>query len=209
MRLVSLKQGSEEWLRFRRSHICASDASSILQCNPYKSILELYEEKVFCFEQDDNHFMSRGRELEPLALESFEQETGLTMFPCVIKHDTINWMAASLDGMTLNQDKIVEIKCNGKKNHELALQGKIPKYHESQIQHQLCCTGLDFSYYYSFDGEKGVILEVKRDQHFIDKMLEKELEFWHCLQTFTPPQTQSKTRKRKNDDSITLISGCT
>lgn len=193
MRLVNVVQGTESWLRFRRSHISASDASSILQCNPYKSILELYEEKVFGFEQDENHFMARGKELEPLALENFEKKTGLIMFPAVVKHDVIDWMMASLDGMTINRDALVEIKCNGKKNHDLALKGKIPRHYEAQIQHQLCCTNLDFAYYYSFDGLDGVIIKVKRDQNFIDILLEKEKEFWHCLQTFTPPLIQKIT----------------
>jgi putative phage-type endonuclease len=198
MHLVSLKQGSEEWLRFRRSHICASDASSILQCNPYKSILDLYEEKVFGFEQDKNHFMYRGLALEPLALEAFEDYTGWTLLPVVVKHASINWMAASLDGMTINQDAIVEVKCNGKKNHELALKGKLPRHYKAQIQHQLECTGLDCAYYYSFDGEAGVIIEVPRDQEFIEIMLEKEREFWNCLQTFTPPKIMPKRTRQKN-----------
>lgn len=198
MKLVQLKQESEEWLNWRRTHITASDSSSILGINPWKSSLELYEEKVFRFEKEDNEYMRRGRELEPIALESFEQETGLVMFPCVVKHDTILWMGASLDGLSVIRDAIVEIKCNGKKNHDLALDGKIPKHYESQIQHQLACTGLDFSYYYSFDGEKGVILEVKRDEEFIQNMIAKEFEFWQCLQTFTPPTIQPKKRKKKN-----------
>lgn len=194
MQLVSIKQGTESWLCFRRSHLCASDASSILQCNPYKSILELYEEKVFGFEQDDNPFMARGRELEPIALENFEKETGLTFFPAVVKHDTLDWMAASLDGMTITQDAIIEIKCNGKKNHELALKGKIPKHYRTQIQHQLSCTNLDFAFYYSFDGAVGVIIEVKREQDFIEEMIEKEKEFWTCLQTLTPPKCDKKKK---------------
>lgn len=202
MKLISLKQGSEEWLRFRRSHISASDCSSILQCNPYKSILDLYEEKVFQIEQEDNHFMARGRALEPLALECFEKETGLTMFPCVVKHDKIDWMMASLDGMTISQDAIVEIKCNGKKNHELALKGKIPSHYLSQIQHQIEVTGLEFAYYFSFDGEKGVTIEVPRDQEFIEIMLEKERNFWNCLQTFTPPLTIHKNKKHETTITI-------
>lgn len=198
MRLVNVKPGTDSWLHFRRVHLGASDASSILQCNPYKSILDLYEEKVFQFEQDDNPFMKRGRELESVALECFEQETGLCLFPCVVKHDSIDWMCASLDGMTIAQDVILEIKCNGKKNHELAQKGKIPLHYQAQIQHQLACTGLEFSYYYSFDGQEGIILEVPRDDEFIEKMIEKEFEFWQCLQNLTPPTITPRTRKKKN-----------
>lgn len=207
MRLVNVKSGTESWLSFRRMHICASDCSSIMQCNPYKSILNLYEEKIFKFEQEDNHFMKRGRDLEPLALECFEQETGLTLFPVVVKHDEIEWMASSLDGLTINRDVLVEIKCNGKTNHELALKGKIPKHYRAQIQHQLCCTGLDYAFYFSFDGSKGKILEVKRDQDFIDEMIEKEFEFWNCLKNLTPPTVVGKSRRKEYATTATPISG--
>lgn len=196
MQLVKIAQNTPEWLHFRRTHIGASDAISIMGLSPWKSILDLYEEKVFQFEQDDNHYMSRGKALEPIALEAFENETGLTMFPMVFKHDTISWMSASFDGVSLDRKVILEIKCPGKKDHHFVDVNKmVPVKYRSQIQHQIEVSGLDFAYYYSFDGEKGVIIEVKRDQEFIEKMLEKELEFWHCLQTFTPPKLISKRNK--------------
>lgn len=198
MRLVNVTPGTESWITFRRLHLGSSDASSILECNPYKSKLELYEEKVFQFEQDDNPYMKRGRELESVALESFEEETGLVLFPCVVKHDSIDWIAASLDGMTIGQDAILEIKCNGKKNHELALKGKIPLHYKAQIMHQLFVTDLDLAYYYSFDGERGVIVEVPRDEEFIKILVEKEFEFWQSLQTFTPPKHTPKAKRSKN-----------
>ena len=111
------------------------------------------------------------------------------MFPGVFVHDTIDWMSASFDGITLEQDAICEIKCPGKKDHAIALKGKIPTKYIPQLQHQIYVSGLSlFSYYYSFDGESGVVIEVKRDQEFIDKMVEKEFEFWNCLMSLTPPK---------------------
>src|SRR6185437_14538411 len=98
MQLVNLKQGTSEWKLWRRSHICASDAIAIMQMSPWCSVLNLYEEKVFGFEQDENYYMRRGKDLEPLALQSFELETGLTMFPMVFQHDSFHWMGVSFDG---------------------------------------------------------------------------------------------------------------
>lgn len=205
MRLVNLKQGTPEWYQFRRTHIGASDAVSIMGLSPWKSPLELYEDKVFQLDQKENPYMHRGKQLEPIALEEFEKETGLIMFPAVYIHENIDWMCASFDGITLEEDAILEIKCPGKKDHEEALKGKVPKKYIPQLQHQLFLSGLDFAYYYSFDGCKGIILEVKRDQDFIDKLIEKEFEFWHCLLTLTPPKTEIKRNDYATAPSISGI----
>ena len=183
MKLVRLKQRSKEWLDFRRNHVCASDSPIIMGMSNFKTVDQLLNEKVRGYEQHQNPYMARGNELEPVALKAFEKETNLIMFPCVGVHDQNDWMAASFDGMTLEEDLIVEIKCPGKKDHTLALQGKIPEKYIAQLQHQIYVSGLDFSYYYSFDGEKGIVLEVKRDDEFIEKMLALEIDFWNILKT--------------------------
>lgn len=188
MRLVHLKQGTEAWLRWRRSKIMASEASTIMEMNDWKTPLDLYQEKILEVEQDQTSYMARGKELEPFALEAFEEENGLSMFPVVVQHESIDWMAASLDGMSIDQSAIVEIKCPGKKDHSAALKGDVPKKYFAQIQHQMYVTGLDFAYYYSFDGNKGVTLKVSRDEEFLKILLEKERAFWHCLAHRIPPK---------------------
>ena len=188
MKIVSIKQGSDEWLKFRRCHIGASDAPIIMGMSPWCSPVKLWEQKVFETEQIENKFMQRGKELEPLALKAFEFENDICMFPMVAIHDKIDWMTSSFDGVTLEKDKILEIKCPGKKDHAIALEGKIPPKYYPQLQHQIEVSGLEFSYYYSFDGKNGICLQVLRDQEFIGKMLEKEHEFWNCLKRLKPPK---------------------
>ncbi len=188
MKLVYIQQNTREWLQFRRSHICASDAPAIMNESPFKDCMKLYDEKIHAYEQPVSYYMQRGKDLEKIALEMFEQETGLVMFPMVGVHEGIDWMAASFDGVSVDRKTILEIKCPGKKDHQTALKGKIPKKYTAQIQHQIYVSGTDFAFYYSFDGEKGIILEVKRDQEYIEIMLAKELEFWNCIQTRTYPK---------------------
>ena len=194
-----IKIGSEEWIEWRKQHICASDCPIILEISPYRKPIQLWAEKLDLIEpQPTNPFMKRGQELEESAREEFERLTGLLVFPTALEHPTLPYLAASLDGMTLEKDAIVEIKCNGTKTHAMVLIGIIPDHHNAQIQHQLACTGLKFAYYFSFDGSKGIILEVQRDQEFINKMIEKENHFWNCIQSFTPPiQRNSKSKVKK------------
>lgn len=180
MKLIQLKQRSPEWMKWRRSKIMASDAPILMGVSPYKTIEALLNEKLRCYEQPQTHWMQRGIELEPAALELFEKETGLTMFPCVGLHDN-EWMAASFDGMTIDEDAIVEIKCPGKKDHAIALKGEIPAKYYPQLQHQICVSELDMVYYYSFDGESGVTIQVKRDDIYIENMVAKLFEFRQTL----------------------------
>lgn len=189
MKLINLKQRSKEWLQWRSNKICASDAPVLMGHSPFKTIDQLYIEKTKCFESAPNAWMLRGIELESMALLEFEKETDLIMFPCVGVHDEIDWMAASFDGMTIEGDALVEVKCPGKKDHDLALQKKVPHKYKAQLQHQMHVAGIEFAYYFSFDGEKGIIIEVKRDQYFIDIMLEKEFAFWQSLQAFNSNKT--------------------
>ena len=181
MKTVNLKQKSQEWLAWRRSKIMASDAPIIMGVSPYKSPEKLLEEKIQCYERPGNQWMQRGIDLEPKALSEFEKEKNLIMFPCVGIHDN-GWMAASFDGMTLEEDCIVEIKCPGKKDHAMALEGKIPDKYYPQIQHQIYVSGLNMAYYFSFDGERGVTIEVNKDEIYIENMIAKLFDFWQLLQ---------------------------
>lgn len=181
MKILNLKQKSKEWLEWRRSKIMASDTPIIMGVSPYKNSDKLLQEKISGYESISTPRMQRGIDLEPIALSNFEKEKNLIMFPCVGLHEN-GWMGASFDGMTLEEDFILEIKCPGKKDHLLAIEGQIPEKYYPQIQHQLYVSGLDFLYYYSFDGEKGITLEVYKDEKYINKMIVKLFEFWQNLQ---------------------------
>lgn len=177
-----LKQGSEAWKVWRRNKITATDCAVIMEISPYKTKDQLLQEKIKGFEQTPNAWMRKGVELEPIALKKFEEETGLLLFPMVLEHKTIPWMVASMDGVSIEKTEAIEIKCNGKKNHDIAKKGKPVDFHFCQLQHQMEVCELDMIYYYSFNDDEGVIIEVKRDNDFIEIMLEKEYAFWQRLQ---------------------------
>jgi putative phage-type endonuclease len=180
MKLLNLKQGTKSWLDWRCNLITASDAPIILNMSPFKTRNQLLNEKDRRFATVANAAMRRGLDLEPIALRQFEKETGIILFPCVGEHEN-GWMGASFDGMTIEGDVILEIKCPGKKDHQTALDGIIPTKYIAQLHHQMYVADVQLLYYYSFDGDKGVIIEVKRHDEFIEIMLEKEREFWDIL----------------------------
>jgi putative phage-type endonuclease len=175
-------QGSREWLEMRRSKIMASDAPCIMEVpGAFKSISQLWDQKMTGEESYVNPAMKKGKEMEPIALSKYLKETNQYMEPDVVFHPDIPWMGASLDGITLDGDMAVEIKYSSEKNHDLAINGHIPEHYYPQLQHQLCVLGIDMMHYYSFNGTEGVIVEVFKDHKYIKQLLDYEKEFYASL----------------------------
>lgn len=194
-----MEQGSEEWHEFRRNHIGASDASVITLVSPWKTPYQLYLEKQCVDVSSPNHQQRRGLELEQAARDWFEKKTGIFTRPQVLVHPKIEWMSASLDGIDFNGECCIEIKCPGQKDHQIALNQKIPEKYIPQLQHQMEVTGLDHCFYVSFDGIDGVIVEVSKDKLYVELLISKEQKFWDCLQNKIPPDLSEKDYRKRND----------
>lgn len=179
-----LKQQTKEWHDFRRNHIGASDAPVIMGVSPWKNVKQLYSEKTSCTEIPDNSTasMRRGLELESIALDIFEAETGYLMEPRVLVHASIDFMSASFDGVALDNKCIVEIKCPGIKDHERALDNQVPEKYIPQLNHQMEVFGVNRMYYMSFVSEQDYkIFEVKKDDDYTKQLIQKEHEFWEMV----------------------------
>lgn len=185
--------GTPEWLEFRKNKIGASDAPVIMGVSPWKTPYRLWEEKLSLVSgPSPSGAMERGNVLETVAREHFEKMTGIVVIPVVRLHAELSWMMASLDGLDASEQVMVEIKCPGKEDHRLAEEGKIPEKYIPQLQHQLAVTGLKEGYYFSFDGTKGTLVEMKRDEGYIESLIEREQRFWDCLQNLEPPSMGEK-----------------
>lgn len=186
---TNLTQGSQEWLDFRKKGIGASDAPIVMGMSPWRSVVDLYKEKLGLIEpQPITSSMQRGMDLEPKARRLFEEMTGILVVPDIKISEKYSWLYASLDGISIDEKVIVEIKCTSKKNHELAKNGKIPSYYMPQIQHQIYVCNVDICHYFSFDGNDGKLVNVPRDNEFISKLLEMEKEFYNCMINSTEPK---------------------
>jgi len=190
-----MRQGSKEWLEFRRGKIGASEAAIILGVSPWDTPRGLWERKRSGQELTEMPWMKRGKDLEPEARTAYEAMTGLLMIDRVAQHQDLHWMIASLDGMDIDESLIVEIKIPGEADHSLALRGKIPEKYLPQLEQQLLCTGLDRMHYFSYDyrNGKGTILEYKHNEELAEKIIRMETDFWRCLQEgIAPPPTQKE-----------------
>ena len=195
-------QGSPEWLAYRKTKIGASDAPIIMGDSPWKNIVELWKEKctIDATTRATSKLMQRGIDLEPVARSFYIDLTHNFVAPAVLDHPSIEFMMASLDGITYDRKTAVEIKCAGAKDHATAVNGIVPKKYYAQLQHQIEVAGLDDIDYFSFDGNAGVIVNVKRDQAYIDKLLAEEAKFWHCVTNLIVPTTMQKHHEVENEE---------
>jgi len=95
---------------------------------------------------------------------SIEAHTGLVMQPLVILEGEYS---ASLDGMTLGSERIVEIKCPVKGRDSTLWKaveaGRLPEHYAWQVQHQLMVTKAAVADVFVFDGGEGVVFRVAPD----------------------------------------------
>lgn len=191
--IVDLKQGSPEWLTWRKSHITGTDASCIMGDNPWKSAYMLWQEKLgFKDGPIMNKAMQRGIDLEPIARSFAESSLGIEFIPVVMQHQEHEWMGASLDGLSKDGKIALEIKCPKKEVHQMALNGSIPRYYLPQTAHVLEVSGAEklmyFSYCPEIESDQFAIVEVLKDKSYNDLMISKEKDFFKCLSTYCPPE---------------------
>lgn len=188
MKRIEIDQGSDAWKLWRRTVLTATDASVILGVNPWVTPFKLWQRKLgLSDEQISSAAMERGSKLEPIARKKFIEGTGIYVEPAVVVSEEHTFLGASLDGISNCGKYLLEVKCNGAKNHSLACMGEIPDYYIAQIKHQLLVTGSEICYYYSFDGENGVCIEVRSDNTFAEDYLPKAKAFWQSIVFFEAP----------------------
>jgi len=206
--ILDLQQGSPEWHELRKTKITASMMPIIMGDSPYDTPFGLWQQIVGLKAATEvTPSMQRGLDLEPIALAQLNSLINTEMKPGVIICRFCDWAMASMDGVQSNSSGLAlygcEIKCANAEDHELAKQGKVPKKYKAQVQWQLFVTGLKMIYYYSFDGENGAIVEVHRNQKYIEELVVKALEFKQCVDQFMPPEMTEKEKRRMNTKQMT------
>lgn len=208
VKMLKLKNRSE-WLEMRTSYIGGSDASCIVGMNPYKTNVELWENKTGRRTPEDisdNPFVKYGSEAEKYLRELFALD-----FPqfavnyCehnIWLNDKYPFAHASLDGWItdeLGREGVLEIKTTNiiqsiqkeKWNH------RIPDNYYIQVLHYLMVTEFDFAILkaqlkYDYDGDiflntKHYYIEREEVQDDIDLLEKAERKFYENIINDTRP----------------------
>lgn len=172
----------EEWLLYRKAGLGGSDAPIIMGESPYKTILELYEEKTSdTVEEIDNPAIRRGNEFEPKIRAYYNIVHDSNFQPALVMSKDYDFIRCSLDGK--HEEEIMEIKTVGRLDFEA---GVVPKKYQAQLQHNLFCSGakvLKFIMFYDPKWESVApdfvkVIDVYPDEEYQSVMIKKEIEFW-------------------------------
>jgi putative phage-type endonuclease len=201
--IVRLIQGSDEWHQHRLLYRNASETAAVMGLSPWLTPYGLWEIKTGRRTQECNYVMQRGLELEPLARQAYERDTGSIMEPAVM---VLGDYSASLDGLTFDGSVLLEAKCPFKgaesETWKQAMIGQVEPHYIVQVQHQLMVSGADRCHFWVFDGQDGILVEVLPDRAAFDQIRSAWDEFWTKFVVIDtpPPITAKDTVIREDQD---------
>lgn len=142
MKVLSLTQGSPEWLAHRASHFNASDAPAMMGVSPYKTRNQLLRELATGFIPEiDSGTQQRfddGHRYEALSRPVAEEIIGEDLSPVT---GVDGQYSASFDGLTLMEDVAFEHKSINDEIRECVCAGDLPAMYRIQMEHQLMVSG--------------------------------------------------------------------
>ena len=200
MNIVKLVQGSPEWHEHRRRYRNASETPIVLGVSPWQTPYQLWQYKLGLLEPEVTAAMLHGAQLEPAARAAYEALSGHIMQPLVLVDGEYS---ASLDGITLGGDRLLEIKCPVKGRESTLWKsvevGRLPEHYQWQVEHQLMVAKAEVADVFVFDGVDGIKLEVEPDSTSWPRIHEAWDAFSACVAQRSPPPL-SKGDVRQRDD---------
>jgi putative phage-type endonuclease len=189
MKTIPHRQGSPEWHAWRASRFTASDAAAMLGISPYKTRDELLREKATGItpEFDDATLerFARGHALEEAARQPAEEIIGSALYPSAGECEDWPLIAASFDGITMDDSILWEHKTL---NAELREAEELPAHYVAQVEQQLLVSDAEKCLFTATDGrggEKSFIVfpnELRRQQ-----IIDGWRQFEKDLAEYTPP----------------------
>lgn len=199
-----------EWLEHRKNYIGGSDAACIVGMNPYKTNVELWEEKTGNKQADDisdKPYVKYGTEAEKYLRELFALDYPQYSVSYVDNNSVLNdkypFAAASLDGflteLETGRHGILEIKTTNilQSMQKEKWNNRIPDSYYIQVLHYLMVTEFDFAVLksqlkYDYDGDiflttKHYLIEREEVQEDIEFLEKAERKFFECIKEDRQP----------------------
>lgn len=199
-RLVSTAEISKtEWLKYRKMGIGGSDAGAVCGLNPYKTAMEVYQDKISeeVIEEPDNEAMRQGRELEDYVARRFMQATGKKVRRAnfMFQHEQFPFMLADVDRMIVGENAGLECKTASPFMEANWKEKRIPLHYLLQSYHYMCVTGADHWYIaVLIYGREFKYCRIDREEEIIQNLIQIESDFWnhHVMERQMPSPDGSK-----------------
>ncbi len=180
----------------RTKFLGSSDAAAILGLSPWRTALEVYEDKITprSLEPDRNkeRIFARGKRLEPVVCEMLAAEEGLEIARRNHRYQDpeFPFLAAEIDAETADGVN-VEIKTVSPflaKEWGEEQSDQIPLHYCVQVLHALMVTRRERAIVAALIGADDLrIYRVERDDELIARIRSEELAFWDRIQRRDPP----------------------
>ena len=176
----------------RGKYIGGSDVGTIMNLNPYKSPYALWCEKTGLITPEDISDVEAvwwGTNMEDLVAKRFCMKTGKKVKRSAYEFACEEYpFVAHVDRLVVKEPAVLECKTTSSWNKWDYANGETPPAHYAQVQFYLALTGFTTGYLATKRDNQFYINTIAKDYEFIDLMMEKCIEFWHLVETKTPPE---------------------
>lgn len=198
-KLVStLNLDKKEWLKYRKRGIGGSDAGAVCGLNPYRTAMQVYQDKVSGeIEEVDNEAMRQGREFEDYVAKRFMEATGkkVRRANAMFYNEENPFMLADVDRMVVGENAGLECKTASPYMADRWKDGNIPLSYQIQCYHYMAVCNADAWYIaVVIYGREFKYYKIERDEAVIADLIQIEKAFWenHVMKQQIPDPDGSK-----------------
>jgi putative phage-type endonuclease len=199
------KMTKAEWLNLRRQGLGGSDAAAVCGANPWRGPLSVYLSKIGAApDTESNEAMMWGNVLEDPIAKEFSRRTQQKIKRCnmILQHAEHDFMLANIDRLTFDEEEgewgVLEVKNVGEYRREDWADGAVPDYYAIQSAHYMAVTGLKYAWFAPLiGGNRLQPVKVMRNERLIASLIKIERDFWHLVETKTPPPLDDSVEATK------------
>jgi len=164
-------QNSDAWFEWRKKFRTASQASVVLEANPWESPEKMKKRELGIIAKVEiNNAMLQGTKREDEVRQKAEEYFNIKFSPECWEYGEY---AASLDGIDEDTKTVVELKVSKYTYYNLK-KGGMPENYKIQVMQQLMCSGAEIGYIVAMNPETGEIA--------ISAAIELEMDFYSKLE---------------------------
>ena len=214
MRTLNLTQGTPEWLAHRRTTRNASEAPAMMGVSPYVTRAQLLRQHATGIEAEIDAAtqarFDKGHAVEPALRALAETMLGEDLYPITGVSDD-GYLGASFDGVTLDEETILEAKQANAAKQAAMDQGEVPKADYWQIVQQFAvCTSAKRCYYLVGDGTEAgtswMVIGRQQVEADIPKLLAGWAQFDADLAAYVPEAAPAPVAAGRAPDSLPALS---
>lgn len=186
----------EEWLQERMRGLGGSDAAAALGLSKWKTPYQLYlEKRGEAPPIEETEPMRWGKLLEPVVIQRYADLTGreVQTFPNELHwNKEVPFMFVTPDGIAKAEGYKRGVEAKTARTKEAWGEpgtDQIPQEYLIQVHHFMIVERLPVvDVPVLFGGQEFEMYEVPADKEIADMICDGEAEFWHCVESGTPPE---------------------